>query len=145
MSVEPIPSDSPRISPILLYDDVAAALDFLSAAFGFEEVPPRFKGEDGKVQHASMKLGDAIIMLGWPGDAYKNPKQVGHPTSIQYVYVEDVDAHCARARNAGAEIASDPEDQFYGDRRYAAVDPEGHHWYFATHVADVDLEAAAGS
>jgi uncharacterized glyoxalase superfamily protein PhnB len=139
MAVKAIP-DGPRITPYLLYVDVAAALDWLSRAFGFEERGDRFTGPDGKVNHAEMKLGSGIVMMGCPGPDYRNPKQLGHRTQQLYVYVEDVDAHCARARAAGADIEQEPTDQFYGDRTYAAADPEGHHWYFAQHVRDVSPE-----
>ena len=139
MAVDPIPA-GPRIIPYLLYEDVAAALDWLSRAFGFEEEGDRFTGADGKVNHAAMKLGDGMIMMGCPGPSYKSPKRLGQSTQQLYVYVEDVDAHFERARKAGATILEEPKDQFYGDRRYGATDPEGHQWYFAQHVRDVSPE-----
>ena len=71
-------------------------------------------------------------MMGSPGGDFQNPKRLGQVTQSLYVYVDDVDAHCARAREAGAEIIEEPADQPYGDRRYGARDPEGHHWYFAS-------------
>ena len=61
------------------------------------------------------------------------------------MYVDDVDAHYARAKRAGATILEEPTDQFYGDRRYRAADPEGHHWCFATHVRDVSAEEMRGA
>lgn len=139
MAVKPIP-DGPRITPYLLYRDVAAALDWLSRAFGLEEHGDRFTGPDGKVNHAAMKIGDGVVMMGCPGPEYRNPKQLGQATQQLYIYVEDVDRHCERARAAGAEIIREPADQFYGDRQYGAIDPEGHHWYFAQHVRDVSAE-----
>ena len=75
---------------------------------------------------------DGVVMMGTPGPDFRNPKNLGQITSSLYIYVDDVDAHCARAREAGAEIIEEPGDQPYGDRRYGACDPEGHHWYFAT-------------
>jgi PhnB protein len=90
--------------------------------------------------HAEMELADGVIMLGRPGPDYKNPKHLGHLTQSLYVYVDDVDKHFERARTAGARIINPPEDQFYGDRRYAAEDPEGHQWYFAQCVRDVAPE-----
>jgi uncharacterized glyoxalase superfamily protein PhnB len=82
--------------------------------------------------HAELDAGDGSrIFLGGPGGDYRNPKEVGQ-TALVYVYVEDVDAHHARAKEAGAQIIEEPGDQPYGDRRYAAEDPEGHAWYFAT-------------
>ena len=139
MAVNPIP-DGPRITPYLLYEDVAAALDWLSRAFGLEEHGDRFTGQDGKVNHATMKIGDGLVMMGCPGPDYRNPKRLGQATQHLYVYIEDADAHCKRARSAGADIVQEPKDQFYGDRTYAARDLEGHQWYFAQHVRDVSPE-----
>ena len=137
------PADTPRVTPYLYYQDVAAALRFLADAFGFRD-KLRMPGSDGKIAHAEMTLGDGLVMMGCPGADYRNPKRLGQTTQSLYVYVDDVDAHCARAKKAGAKIINEPEDQFYGDRRYGAEDPEGHHWFFATHVRDVapeDLKA----
>ena len=133
------PEDTPRVSPYLLYEDVASALVWLADAFGFRE-RMRIPGPDGSVGHAEMELADGVIMLGCPGPDYQNPKHAGHVTQEQYVYVDDVDAHFARAKAAGATILEEPADQFYGDRRYRAVDPEGHHWSFAQHIRDVAPE-----
>jgi uncharacterized glyoxalase superfamily protein PhnB len=118
------------ITPYLLYEDVDAALSFLSKAFGFKEVL-RYTGEEGYVNHAEMRLGDGKIYLGDPGAQYRNPKRLGQETVGIYALVEDVDAHYERAKAAGAEIREEPTDQEYGERRYTAVDPEGHHWFFA--------------
>ncbi|HVN76300.1 MAG TPA: VOC family protein [Thermoanaerobaculaceae bacterium] len=130
------PEDTPRIAAYLYYEDVDAALRWLSQAFGLRE-SMRMAGPDGKVAHAEMRLADGLVMMGRPGPQYRNPKHVGSVTQSLHVYVDDVDAHFARAKAAGAKIIAPPEDQFYGDRRYAAEDPEGHHWYFAQHVRDV--------
>ena len=118
------------ITPYLLYEDVAGALDFLGRAFGFEE-QLRFTSEAGYVNHAEMRLGDAAVYLGDPGDDYRNPKRLGQETVGIYVLVDDVDGHFERAKSAGAEIREEPADQEYGDRRYTAKDPEGHVWFFA--------------
>ena len=119
------------VTPYLLYEDAGAALDWLAKAFGFRE-KERVEGPDGAVAHAEMDVGDgSSVFLGGPGGDYRNPKAVGL-TSLVYVYVEDVDVHHARAAAAGAEIAEEPHDEPYGERRYAAEDPEGHRWYFAT-------------
>lgn len=139
MAVKPIP-EGPRITPYLLYEDVATALDWLSSAFDLKEYGDRFEGPDGKVNHSAMKIGDGVVMMGCPGPDYRNPKRLGQATQHLYVYVEDVDAHCERARAAGAKILREPADQFYGDRTYAAQDPEGHEWYFAQHIRDVSPE-----
>src|SRR4051812_16037297 len=103
------------ITPYLLYEDVAEAIDFLASAFGFEE-RLRFTGEEGFVNHAEMRLGDAAIYLGDPGEQYRNPRRLGQETIGLYVLVDDVDAHHERAKAAGAEIKQPPEDQEYGDR-----------------------------
>ena len=121
-----------RIAPYLYYEDGAAALDFLTRAFGFEETM-RMEGE-GRIQHAEARLGDDVVMLGWPGQEYRSPRSAGHSSAGVHVYVDDVDAHFERAKAAGAEIVMEPTDQEYGDRRYDAKDPEGHFWSFATEI-----------
>jgi uncharacterized glyoxalase superfamily protein PhnB len=127
------------ITPYLLYEDCDAALDFLSRAFGFKEVL-RYTGEEGYVNHAEMSLGDAAIYMGDPGEDYRNPKQLGQETVGLYVVVDDVDAHYELAKTEGAEIREEPADQEYGDRRYTAIDPEGHHWFFAQQIREVAPE-----
>ena len=122
-----------------MYEDVDATLDWLITAFGFTE-QVRMKGPDGKANHAEVSLGDGVVMMGHPGPDYRNPKRVGGATQLVYVYVDDVDKHFAGAKAAGAHILSEPADQFYGDRTYAAEDPEGHNWSFAQHVRDVAPE-----
>ena len=119
-----------RIAPYLLYEDGAAAIDFLTKAFGFEEVMRMDEG--GVVNHAELRLGDDSIMLADPGEDYRSPNNADHRTSLVHVYVDDVDAHFERAKEAGAEIVQEPTDQEYGDRRYDAKDPEGQLWSFAT-------------
>ena len=133
------PENFPRITPYLLYEDVAGAVDWLTKAFGFRE-RMRMPGPDGAVTHAEMELADGVVMMGNPGPDYKNPKQLGHATQLVYVYVDNVDDHFERAKRAGANILAEPEDLFYGDRRYAAEDLEGHHWNFAQRVRDVPPE-----
>jgi len=117
------------ITPYLLYEDAAAALDFLSRAFGFEELT-RITEPGGRVDHAEMRIGEGEVHLGQP-DEPTSPNRLGGTAVQLYVYVADVDAHFARARAAGAKIEDEPADQDYGDRRYHARDPEGHSWYFA--------------
>ena len=136
------PANMPRITPNVFYDDLAAALEFLSKCFGFEtrmSVP----GPDGKLMHAEMQLADGVVMLSptGGGEHWKSPKSLsGAVTQGLYIFVDDVDAPCARARSAGARIAADLEDMFWGDRTYVAEDPEGHRWTFAQHVRDVSPE-----
>jgi PhnB protein len=137
--VENPPPNTPRITPYLLYHDCSAALDYLSRTFGFRE-KFRMTTPDGRVNHAEMTLKDGLIMMGGPETGYKNPKELGGATQFLYIYVDDVDAHHRSAVAAGAKILHEPEDQFYGDRRYAVVDPEGHQWWFAQHVREVSEE-----
>ena len=133
------PENMPRITAYLLYEDVDSALDWLAKTFGFQE-RMRLAGPDGKTNHAEMELADGVIMIGCPGPEYQNPKRIGHVTQQLYVYVDDVDKHFEHAKEAGATIFEEPQDQFYGDRRYGAEDLEGHHWSFAQHVRDVAPE-----
>src|SRR5688500_12875260 len=129
-----------RITPYLLYEDAAAAVDWLTRAFGFTE-RARFTEDDGHVRHAELVLGDAEIMLGQPVDGFESPKRTGTLSPVLiHVYVDNVDAHFAQAKDAGATIRSVPEDQFYGDRRYDCTDLEGHSWTFAQKVRDVPPE-----
>jgi uncharacterized glyoxalase superfamily protein PhnB len=86
--------------------------------------------KNGKLTHAAMKLGDDLIMMGYPGLRYKNPKKLGEATQMLYVKVSNPDKHFARAKKAGAKILEEPEDTFYRHCRYGAEDPEGHQWYF---------------
>ncbi|MGH2942936.1 MAG: VOC family protein [Solirubrobacteraceae bacterium] len=128
------------ITPYLLYADVEAALEFLARAFGFEEVL-RYTGAEGYVNHAEARLGDRSIYLGDPGEDYRNPAALGSATVLVGVDgVDDVDALCERARDAGAQITEEPADQEYGERRFMARDPEGHSWHFSQKIADVEPE-----
>lgn len=128
------------ITPYLLYEDCDAALDFLARAFGFEEIL-RYQGADGYVNHAEMRLGDDKIYMGDPGGDYRGPAKLGTNTMIVTVDgLDDVDTLCERARAAGAEITEEPTDQDYGERRFAAADPEGHKWFFSQPLGEVAPE-----
>jgi len=122
------------ITPYLLYEDVGEALEFLAKAFGFRKYGAQMRDPDGRIRHAAMQLGDDLIMMGYPGPAYRNPKHLGQATQHLYVNVEDVDKHFARARRAGATLIEEPADTPYGHRRYGVADPEGHEWYFAQEI-----------
>lgn len=128
----------PPIMPYLHYEDAGAAVEFLSKAFGLS-ILLSMPGSDGKILHAEMSLGDGVVMLG-PASAEqgtRSPRGLPAVNQSLYVYVDDVDAHFQRAREAGAPIVSEPVDMFWGDRMYAARDCEGHHWTFAQHLKDV--------
>jgi uncharacterized glyoxalase superfamily protein PhnB len=125
----------PRITPYLRYEDATEAVAWLTRAFGFRERSV-MRDANGKVAHAELAFGeDGVILLGAVPPPYKNPKHLGQFTQSQYVYVDDVDAHCAQARQCGATIIEEPALTPYGDRRYGAADPEGHVWYFAKTMA----------
>ena len=138
MAMNP-PENMPRITPYLYYEDVAAALDWLARAYGFSE-RMRMPGPDGSVMHAEMESADGVVMLGCPSTDYQNPSKLGQVTQSLYVFVDDVDKHFDHAKASGAKIIDEPEDQFYGDRRYTTEDLEGHQWFFATHVRDIAPE-----
>ena len=130
----------PQIQPYLLYEDVAGAIEWLTAAFGFQE-QLRYEEEDGTVSHAELRLpGGGVVFLGDPGNGYRNPKSLGTRTSQVHAYVDDVGAHYERARTAGAEIRQELADMPYGDRRYDAYDPEGQLWSFAQRVTHQEPE-----
>jgi uncharacterized glyoxalase superfamily protein PhnB len=133
----------PRITPNVFYDDLAPALDWLAKAFGFE-TRLAIPGDGGRLVHAEMQLADGVIMLGPTGanPAWRTPASLAdRVTQSLYVYVDDVDAHCAVARSAGAEIVSELEDMFWGDRTYVARDLAGHRWTFAQAVREVSPAA----
>ena len=121
--------------PFLRYRDAPGAIDWLAKAFGFEEqiVVPN---ENGTVAHAQLAVGDGVIMLASARDdelRIKSPHDLGAVSGGIYVYLQDVDAHCERARGAGAEIIRGPEDTDYGSREYTARDIEGYLWSFGTY------------
>ena len=124
------------ITPYLYYENVADALKFLAKAFGFRKFGKPMR-RDGKINHAAMKLGDDVVMMGCPPMGYRNPKRLGQSTQSLYIIVDHVDRHFARAKKAGAKILEEPGDTEYGHRRYGAEDPEGHQWYFGQELKSV--------
>jgi uncharacterized glyoxalase superfamily protein PhnB len=137
--MKPTPPGWPRISAALWYDDPKAAIGWLCKAFGFE-VRILVEADDGEVVHSELTLGDGVIMVGGPKPSKfphcKPPSVVGGAnTQNLMVYVDDVDAHCARARAAGALITmeltdSDHGPEYWTDRTYECRDLGGHHWWF---------------
>jgi len=123
-------NDMQQITPYLFYEDVEAALVFLARAFGFQETL-RYQGAQGYVSHAEMRFGGGAIMLGDPGEQYRNPARGGAVTGAVHVTVEDAQTTYERAVAAGAQIIEPPADQPYGGRRFGARDPEGHEWWFS--------------
>ena len=144
------PTDGPVFTPAITYRDPKAALDWLERAFGFE-VSMAIEGDDASTSHYEMDLdGRGRIMVGgeW-AESTRSPAGLGGACT-QHLHAQltgDVDEHCRRAREAGATILAEPEDQFYGDRAYRAADHEGHLWTFGARVREVsraDAEAAIG-
>jgi uncharacterized glyoxalase superfamily protein PhnB len=136
MAPTPTPPGWPRISSALFYDDAAAAIDWLEKAFGFQT---RLRVEDGAggIVHSELEFGEGVVMIASARDTRQSPRSVGGAnTQALCVYVDDVDAHAARARAHGAEIVLEPSDRDYGDehwadRVYEVLDPEGHRWWFS--------------
>jgi uncharacterized glyoxalase superfamily protein PhnB/DNA-binding XRE family transcriptional regulator len=129
------PQGWPRIAPVLCYEDSKEAVSWLERAFGFE-IREKVTGVDGQVVHSELVLGDGVIMVGHVSSSprWGSPKSLGKGTQFLYVFVDDLDAHYARAKAAGAVIVTEPETS-YGQRRYRALDLEGHEWCFAVEAS----------
>jgi uncharacterized glyoxalase superfamily protein PhnB len=140
--MKPTPPGWPRISAAIFYRDPQAAIDWLCRAFGFE-VRLKVEGDDGAVVHSELTYGDGLIMVAGSGPnaahpefTYtKSPAELGGAITMSLcMYVDDVEAHCAKARKEGAVIVTEPKTSDYGDdywvdRSYQARDPEGHYWW----------------
>jgi uncharacterized glyoxalase superfamily protein PhnB len=133
-----LPPRTQGVIPYLSYKNGKGAIDFLAKAFGFE-VRGVLPGPGQSVMHAELGLGDSVVYLGTP-EGYEPKRAPKDRNAAVLVYVDDVDAHCARAREAGAKIEQEPSDMFYGDRVYNATDLEGQMWFFHTRVRDVSFE-----
>jgi PhnB protein len=138
--VKPIPEGYHSITPYLVIDGAAAALEYYTKAFGATEL---FRMEhEGKIGHAEMKIGDSPFMLAdeHPTEGYRGPKSLGgSPVGIM-IYVADVDQVFKQAIEAGGTEVKPIQDQFYGDRSGTLTDPFGHVWTVATHTEDVTPE-----
>jgi uncharacterized glyoxalase superfamily protein PhnB len=132
----------PTLATAVCYRDPMAALKWLEAAFGFEPTMV-VVNPDGKLGHSEMRLGDGMIMVGSEWDErHKSPASLGgmNTQSIHVQLDAGIDAHCEQAKQAGATIVRELADQFYGDRVYAAIDPEGHVWSFGQTIKVVSNE-----
>jgi uncharacterized glyoxalase superfamily protein PhnB len=143
--MKPPPPGWPRISSALYYDDPRKAIEWLCDAFGFE-LHLLVEGDGGRVEHSELAYGGGLVMVGGTErkDRFpyvRSPAQVGGAnTQNMMVYVDDVEAHCRRARAAGAVIVREPETDDYGpeywaDRGYECRDPGGHHWWFTQRLS----------
>lgn len=119
------------IMPYLYYQDVGAAMKFLNKAFGFRADGPQTRDREGKVNHAALRAGSNVVLLGRPPSDYRNPRQLGQATQCLLMTVRGIDRHFERAVKAGARVLHEPEDNRFGTRRYGVADPEGHEWYFS--------------
>jgi PhnB protein len=136
--VKPIPDGYPQLMPYLIIDGAAEAIEFYKSALGASE-RMRMGGPDGRVGHAELQIGDAVLMLADenPEMGIVGPRTVGGTPVTLHLYVEDADATFERAVQAGAKSLRPMEDRFYGDRSGQFEDPYGHRWNVATHVEDV--------
>lgn len=141
MAVKPIPDGYHSVTPYLIVNDGAGALEFYKKAFGAVETV-RMGGPDGKVGHAEIRIGDSHVMLAdeTPGMGHRSAQSIGATPVSLVLYVEDVDAQFQQAIAAGAKELRPVEDQFYGDRMGTLVDPFGHVWSLGTHKEDVSPE-----
>jgi uncharacterized glyoxalase superfamily protein PhnB len=140
--MKPSPPGWPRISPALFYDDAPAAIDWLCRVFGFE-VRLKVEGEPGIIEHSELEIPDGLIMVS-TAERKKSaahgqmvsPKSIGgRGTQSLCVHLDDVDAHHARVKAAGAKLyrpleTTDYGEEYFTDRGYGVYDLEGHQWYF---------------
>jgi PhnB protein len=142
-------TDAPKqgVTPHLVVEGAAAAIDFYKQAFGAEEMM-RLAAPDGRLMHATIRVNGAMVMLAdlFPEMGDKGPKGLGGTTVALHLTVPDADAAVARAAEAGATVLLPVDLMFWGDRYGMVLDPFGHRWAFATPVAPkfgAELEAAA--
>ena len=128
--VNPIPEGFQTVTPFLMVNNASKFIDFVQNAFG-GVVTYNMKSDDGKVMHATVKIGDSTVMVSDPTEKY------GPVSSMLYLYVNDVDTVYQRALKANATPIRKPTDEFYGDRSAGVTDEWGNQWWIATHIEDV--------
>jgi uncharacterized glyoxalase superfamily protein PhnB len=126
------------VVPVLVYEDVNHAIDWLCATFGFRE-RLRAAGAQGVVSHAQLDIADGAVMLGRQGAEFRPPRP-NEVTQYVLVHVANVDEHFERTRASGARILKPPANMPFGERQYTVEDPGGHRWTFSQSVADVAPE-----
>jgi PhnB protein len=143
MPVKPIPDGYHAVTPYLIIQGAAKAIEFYKQALGATELfRMEAPGPGGLIGHAEIKIGDSPIMLAdeYPDMGYRGPKHYGGtPVSI-LIYVPNADAVYQQALAAGATVLKPIQDQFYGDRSGTVIDPFGHVWTIATHTEDLTPE-----
>jgi PhnB protein len=139
--VKGVPEGASPVTPRLFCRDPVAEIEFCKSTFGAVEGVRR-PGPDGKVAHALITIGPAMVMIEseWPGIANRAPVPDGSSPVVLYVYVENVDDVVDRAVTAGAKVLMPPTDQFWGDRTAWIMDPSGHVWTVATRVEETTAE-----
>ena len=142
---KPIPEGYHTLTPQIVVRDAARAIEFYKSAFGAELLNAAPDGPGGKITHASMKIGDSILMLTdeFPEWGCLGPQSIGGSPVTLHIYVEDVDALFDRAVAAGAKVTMPLQDQFWGDRYGQLADPFGHRWSLATHKEELTREEVA--
>jgi len=131
--VKPIPEGYHSLTPVVVVEGATKLIEFLKQVFNAEE-DEVYKGPDGGVIHAELRIGDSVLMI-----SDSNPQFPALPAMVN-VYTEDVDAAYKRALKAGATSLREPANQFYGDRTAGVKDGHGNQWWIATHVEDVSQE-----
>jgi PhnB protein len=138
-----VPEGHRTVTPHLILDNAAKAIDWYKRALGAEEVA-RAVGPDGKIMHAEIRVGDSLIMLNDEMGGGKSPKAFGGSPASLWLYVDDCDALFNRAVAAGGQVSQDAmgkmQDQFWGDRAGTFTDPHGFQWTIATHKEDLTPE-----
>jgi len=137
-NVKPVPDGYHNVTPYMIIDGAARALDYYKRVFGATE-RMRMPGPDGKIGHAEISIGDSMIMLAdeHPEMGARSPRAFGGAAVSIMLYVNDVDATVKAAVAEGAKLLHPVEDKFYGDRMGTIEDPFGHHWHIGTHKEDV--------
>jgi PhnB protein len=142
-SVQPVPEGVSTVTPRLVFDGAAAAIDFYRKAFGADIPFEPHAGPDGKIVHAEIRIGDSAVYVtdeGGDGNGVAPSSVGGRITAIMAIAVPDVDRLWERAVAAGCEVVYPLADQFYGDRAGRLRDPFGHQWMLSTHIEDVDRD-----
>jgi PhnB protein len=146
---DPIPKGIHTVTPHIVCDGAAAAIDFYKKAFNAEELM-RLPGKDGMLMHGAIRIGDSVVMLADENPEWKSfgPKTLKGSSVTLHLYVEDADRQFKQAVEAGCTVYMSMADMFWGDRYGIVQDPYGHVWSIATHIRDVspeELQAFAGA
>ena len=136
------PQGANWLTPYLTVDSAENSLEFYNKAFGFETTNT-MPGKDGRIMHAEMNYQDTLVIMFAPENAWGGKTKTPANSNVEspiglYIYCGDVDSLVNQAKDAGAELLSEPEDMFWGDRIARLRDPDGYAWTFATKVGEFD-------